>query len=323
MSEGSGKPKVVLTEYLDTEAANWLEQRVRLVRSSADDTSTLRRELEDAEGLVVHTYTRVDEELLGSASRLKVVGRAGVGLDKIDLKACRDRGIRVVYTPDANTQAVVEYVFGLLLDALRPRVYMDQPTGSEDFHRWRTEAVGVQLDQLVLGILGVGRIGRRVARVAWAMGIRVICNDLLRPEELNLGSGWPGTFVDKETLWRSADILTIHVDGRGENRHIVDSAVLDQLKPSCLLINTGRGFLIDVPALSNWARKVQALKGMAILDVHDPEPPDEDYPLWKHQNVRLLPHLAARTDIALKNMSWVVKDVVRILDGEDPKWAAV
>ena len=323
MSNGSGKPKVVLTEHLDAEAANWLDQRVRLVRSSADETSTLRRELEDAEGLVVHTYTRVDEQLLGSASRLKVVGRSGVGLDKIDLNACRDRGIRVVYTPDANTQAVVEYVFGLILDALRPRVYMDQPTRSEDFHRWRIEAVGVQLDQLVLGILGVGRIGRRVARVAWAMGMRVICNDLLRPEKLNLGSGWPGTFVDKESLWRSADILTIHVDGRGENRHIVDSTVLDQLKPSCLLINTGRGFLIDVPALSTWARKVQARKGMAILDVHDPEPPDADYPLWEHQNIRLLPHLGARTDIALKNMSWVVKDVVRILDGEDPKWAAV
>ena len=323
MSEETGKPKVVVLEHLDAEAESWLDQRVRVVRPPVDDIPALRDELADADGVVVRTYTRVDAQLLEGASRLKVVGRAGVGLDNIDLDACRERGVRVVYTPEANAQAVVEYVFGLILDAVRPRVYMDQPISSEDFHRWRAQVAGRQLDKLVLGILGVGRIGRHVAKAAVGMGMRAICNDLLRPDELNLEPARPVTFVDKETLWRSADILTIHVDGRGENRQIIDSGVLDQLKPSCLLINTSRGFVIDVPALSAWAKKVHDTGGMAILDVHEPEPPGEDYPLWGRPNIRLLPHVAARTDVALENMSWVVKDVVRILDGEDPRWAAV
>ena len=323
MSKKNQRPKVVLTEPIHPTPTSWLENKVQLVRSPIGNPSTLNRDLKDAEGLVVRTYTRVDRQLLESTSSLKVVGRAGVGLDNIDLDVCRERGIRVVHTPDAPTQAVVEYVLGLILDALRPRVYMNRPTNSNDFHSYRNEITGTQLNQLVLGILGVGRIGSRVGKVACAMGMSVIYNDLLKPEDLNLPMDWSGTFVDKDTLWQNADILTIHADGRPENRQILDSKVLSQLKRSCLLINTSRGSLIDIPALSDWATKVKSENGMAVLDVHDPEPPDKDYPLWKNPNVKLLPHLASRTDIALENMGWVVRDVLRVIEGKDPQWSEV
>jgi D-3-phosphoglycerate dehydrogenase len=207
--------------------------------------------------------------------------------------------------------------------------------------------VGTQLETLTLGVLGMGRIGRRVARVADAMGLRVLANDLLTPAELGLEEGHGGwedvrddgerrgpresgrlpdplaTFVDKSTLYAESDILTIHVDGRPENRGMIDTAMLDQIKPTCLLINAARGMLVDNAALASWAERCEASGGAAVLDVHDPEPPDADYPLLGRSNVKLLPHLASRTPQAMANMSWVVRDVVAVLGGRAPKHPAV
>lgn len=316
--------KVVLTEHLDDEPAMWLAERVALVRQSHEDAAGLRRELADAAGLIVRTYTQVDKELLGAAPKLRVVGRAGAGLDNIDLPACRERGIAVVYTPDANTQAVVEYVWALILDAFRPRTYLERYTDPAAFHRHRREFCAPrQLDELVLGILGMGRIGRRVAQVAHAIGLRVLYNDLLTGAELGLLDGEPSEPVDPASLWRQADILTIHVDGRPANRHLIGAAVLAQLKPICTLINTSRGMVIDSAALAAWARDSLGSGGRAILDVHDPEPPPADYPLWGLANVKFLPHLASRTATAMVNMSWVVRDVVAVLRGEEVRWRAV
>jgi phosphoglycerate dehydrogenase-like enzyme len=317
------RPKVLLTEHLDDEAADWLARRVDLVRQPHDDVAGLYRELADAAGLVVRTYTQVDGELLDHAPKLRVVGRAGVGLDNIDLDACRGRGVRVVYTPDANTQAVVEYVFALILDAVRPRLYMSEPPTADEFHDYRRQYLGLQLDTRTLGILGVGRIGRRVARVAAAIGMPVFCHDLLGPDELGLDAGFPGRFVDAGTLYAESDILTIHVDGRPENRGLIDASVLDRLRPHCLLLNAARGMLIDPGALAAWAARHADAGAAAILDVHDPEPPTADLPLWGRANVKLLPHLASRTPEAMANMSWVVRDVDAVLRGEQPQHPAV
>jgi phosphoglycerate dehydrogenase-like enzyme len=316
-------PKVILTEHLDDEPAGWLAERTRLVRCAHDDEPAMARELPDAEGLVIRTYTQVNDALLDYAPKLRVVGRAGVGLDNVDLDACRQRNVRVVYTPDANTQAVVEYVWALVLDAVRPRLYMDHYVAPPRFHEYRKRHIGRQLDLLVLGILGMGRIGRRVAEVAHAIGMRVIYNDLLTRRELGLSDEEKSEFVDKDTLYREADILTIHVDGRASNRHLLNASVLDQLKSNGVLINAARGMLVDNAALVEWAKGVETTGGRAYLDVHEPEPPTDDYALFDVPNVHLLPHLASRTPQAMANMSWVVRDVVRVLQGESPKWPAV
>jgi phosphoglycerate dehydrogenase-like enzyme len=315
--------RIVISEHLDEEATKWLESRADVVRQSYQDAAALGDELANAEGLIVRTYTRVDTRTLEAAPLLRVVGRAGVGLDNIDLEACRSRGVRVVHTPDANTQAVVEYVWGLLLDAVRPRTNLTEHVEPEVFHRLRSEKVGRQLTDLTLGVLGMGRIGRRVAEVAGAFGMRVLCNDLLPRFELRLAEDQHGELVEPATLWAESDLLTIHIDGRASNRHFIDGSVLETLRPGCLLINTSRGFVIDPGALAGWARRVQSDGGGAILDVHEPEPPGEEYPLFDLPNVRLLPHLASRTDRALRNMSDVVFDVMRVLRGEEPRHAAV
>jgi phosphoglycerate dehydrogenase-like enzyme len=314
-----------------------------VVWAKHDDAAAMNEALPRAAGIVVRTYTQVNDELLDKAPNLQVVGRAGVGLDNIDLDACKKRGVKVVYTPDANTQAVVEYVTGLMLDELRPRPNLLPPlppgggrgegdqggedrdaSGREqsDFHFMRKHYVGRQLSDLTLGILGFGRIGKRIGEVAHAIGMNIRVNDLLPEVELRKHVDYAFEFVGPSVLLAQCDILTIHVDGRPSNRHLINAEALAMLRPNCLLINTSRGFVIDPAALAGWAK--QHHHARAVLDVHDPEPPPKppEYPLWSAPNVRLLPHLASRTNTALENMSWVVRDVVAVLKGQKPEFPA-
>ena len=304
------RPVVVQTEHLSPPAAAWLAERADLV-VAAPGSATFDSAAPDAEGLVVRTYTRVDDALLDRLPRLRVVGRAGVGLDNIDQDACARRGVAVCSTPDANTQAVVEYVLCLLCDTLRPRVLLDAPVDRARWDEVRAEIVGRrQMNELRLGILGLGRIGKRVAQVAGAIGFEVEYCDLLEvPEALRHGA-FP---VSAEDLFRHADVVTIHVDGRASNRHLVGERLLSLLKPDAVLLNTSRGFVLDDHALARWLRANPA--GQAILDVHDPEPFTAESPLLGLPNAHLAPHLASRTDAAMGAMSWVVKDVWAALRG--------
>ncbi|MGB0769075.1 MAG: NAD(P)-dependent oxidoreductase, partial [Phycisphaeraceae bacterium] len=314
-------PKCVITETLDPNCADWLAERCEIVWH-AQDAPDLDAQLADADALVVRTYTQVDQALLDRAPNVKVIGRAGVGLDNFDLPACEKRGVRVVYTPDANTQAVVEYVFGLILDHYRPRTTLAHGTTAQDFHQLRKTEVGVELADLTLGILGMGRIGKRIATAAHAMGINVLGCDLLDEPTLRKAiPNVPFDCVDHETLYENSDILTVHTDGRPTNRHLIDADALSRLRDDALFINAARGMLVDHAALAEWLKTNP--NAAAILDVHDPEPPAEDHPLYALGNARLLPHLASRTDTALKNMSWVVRDVAAVLEGREPTYPAV
>ncbi|MCC6682436.1 MAG: phosphoglycerate dehydrogenase [Phycisphaeraceae bacterium] len=311
---------ILITETLDPIAADWLAQRAQVVWCKHDDPG-FTDALAQAEGLIVRTYTQVNDALLDQAPKLKVVGRAGVGLDNINVPACRKRNIEVVYTPDANTQAVVEYVLGLMLDHFRPRKDLPPSASAAHFHQMRKTEVGTQLDQLTLGILGFGRIGKKLGRVAHALGMSVHACDLLPEAELRKAVNYPFEFVDHDKLYATSDIVTIHIDGRPRNRHLVNREMLAKLKPNVLLINAARGMIVDAAALADWARNHP--QAHAILDVHDPEPPEvKTYPLWDLPNVRLLPHLASRTDTALLNMSWVVRDVLDVLEGGTPQFPA-
>ena len=312
------RPKVIVTEHLNDEAADWLAQRTDLVRCPHDQTDELNAHLAEAHGLVVRTYTIVDDAFLSRAPNLKVVGRAGVGLDNIDLIAAQARNVSVVYTPDANTQAVVEYLWGLILDVVRPRPLLTRYVPPTMFHDLRKREVGRQLDRLTLGIIGMGRIGRRIATVAEAIGMRTLYNDVLPHADLHLPNDMPSRFADIDTLLSESDIVTIHVDGRSENRRFIDSQQLAKLKRNALLLNTSRGMVIDPAALADWAKSNATHGATAVIDVHDPEPPPDDYPLFGLDNVHLLPHLASRTNEALANMSWVVRDVHKVLTDQKP-----
>lgn len=314
-------PKVVITETLDQTCADWLGEQCEVVWHPHDEPG-LADQLAEADALVVRTYTEVDDALLDLAPNVKVIGRAGVGLDNFDLPACAKRGVRVVYTPDANTQAVVEYVFGLILDHYRPRTALLPGTDAKAFHGLRKTEVGLELADLTLGILGMGRIGKRIATVAHALGMHVLGCDVLHEAGIREAIPQvPFDFVDQAALYANSDILTIHTDGRPANKHLINAEGLAQLKDSVLLINAARGMLVDHAAMVGWLNAHP--DATAMLDVHDPEPPAEDHDLYNCDNAVLLPHLASRTGNALQNMSWVVRDVVAVLNGNEPTHAAV
>lgn len=314
----SGNRTVLVTEGSDAVPLQWLRERTRVIEVSEEDAS-FPQHLAAAEGLVVRTYTRVNEALLSRAPRLKVVGRGGVGLENIDVPACRRRGVQVVYTPDANTVAVADFVFGYLLQLLRPwGFFRDRVYEPKEFKRIRDTVRGRQLNELTLGILGMGRVGRRVGHIAaGGFGMRVIYNDLpdVRPHLT-----FPATAVDKPTLFGEADVVSLHVDMRPGNEHLVGAPLLGQMKPTAILINTSRGEVLDDAALAA-AIRGKNIAGAAI-DVFDPEPPKADYPLLGFDNVLLTPHMAARTYTAIENMSWVVRDVVEVVNGRPPKYPA-
>lgn len=314
----SQRPVVAVTELLSECASAWLAERCEVIRAKPCEPA-FAEAAERISGLVVRTYTTVDEKLLRCLPNLKVVGRGGVGLDNIDVEACRARGVTVVSTPDANTQAVVEFVLCCLCDALRPRAPLERALSKEEWHQARDEElVGLwQMNELTLGILGLGRIGRRVAEVAKAIGFDVIFHDIRGIPDEDRNGAEP---VDLDTLFAESDIVTVHVDGRASNRHFVGAELLNRLKPDAIVINTSRGFVVDHHALADWLRSHPA--AAALLDVHDPEPIPATNPVLGLDNAHLTPHLASRTLTAMDNMSWVVKDVVAVLEGRDPQWPA-
>lgn len=314
--------KVLVTESLEQPCADWLAQHAEVSWANYEQAVELEQALPQADALVVRTYTIINEALLDRAPQLKVVGRAGVGLDNVNVEACRRRGVEVVYTPEANSQAVVEYTLALMLDDLRPRITITEPIDAAKFHHYRKHKLGTQLDQLTLGILGFGRIGKKLGRVAAALGMKLLVNDLLPESQLRQAVDYPFEFVDKPALYADSDIVTIHIDGRAANHHIVGAEALSQMKSDVLLVNAARGMLIDRDALATWAKKVAATGGRAVLDVHDQEPIPPDYPLYGISNVRLLPHTASRTATAMLNMGWVVRDIVTVLQGKTPKYPA-
>lgn len=312
------RPTVIQTEHLDARAAAWLGERVNLV-VHRHDAPGLDAALVGADALIVRTYTQVNAALLAKAPRLKVVARAGVGVDNIDLAACAARGVIVVNTPNANTEAVVEYVFAAMLDGLRPRMWLAEAV---DANQWRTlrdalEALR-ELDELTLGILGLGRIGQRIAAVGAAFGMKVVYNDLLNiPAELRHGA----RPVDRITLLLESDVLTIHVDGRPGNRGLIGAGELALMRNDVTLVNSSRGFVIDPVALGAFL-KANA-KAQARLDVHEPEPFGPDYPLLGLPNAFLSPHIAGRTHSAMSRMSDVVHDVWEVLRGGQARYPVV
>ncbi|MEM1423812.1 MAG: NAD(P)-dependent oxidoreductase [Planctomycetota bacterium] len=306
-------PLVIQTEHLEEEAAQWLSERCRHVACSSDDPR-FDELVESAEALVVRTYTRVDEGLLERAPRLRVVGRAGVGLDNIDVRACRSRGVEVVHTPDANGQAVTELVFAFLLDSHRPRIFLDKALERRAWSDLRTELRAQhQLADLTLGVVGVGRVGQRVCRIAGAFGMSVVCHDLLEVPDDRLSGATP---VPLDDLLGGSDIVSVHVDGRPENRGLIGVRELALMQDDATLVNTSRGFVVDTDALASWLSVRPGAR--AMLDVHEPEPIAPGSPLLGLPNAHLSPHIGAATRAAQRNMSWVVRDVWAVLEGRPP-----
>ena len=308
----AAKPVIVVSEPYSDSSLSYLRAHAEVREVPPDQAASAAG---DADGLAVRTYTTVDESLLDAAPRLKVVGRAGVALENIDVPACRARGVEVVHTPEANTLAVVDYTVRMIIEMNRRFWPLAGHVSGEEFHAIRKRSFGRFLASATLGIIGCGRIGSRVGRIAAAMGMEVLYNDI-RPIDLD----YPAEEVDKPTLYARSDIVTIHTPLTKLTEKLINAEALSQFKSGAQFINSARGPCVDYAALAAAIRSGHI--SAAAIDCHDPEPPPADYPMFGLDNVILTPHVAARVPEAMERMCDVVYDIVAVLEGRRPKFPA-
>jgi D-3-phosphoglycerate dehydrogenase len=263
----------------------------------------------EADALIVRSETQVDAELLGAAKCLRVVGRAGVGVDNIDVSAATARGVIVMNTPGANAMATAEHTMAMMLALCRKLPQADASLRRGEWNRSKFQ--GVQLYQKTLGVLGFGRIGRLVAQRAQGFGMDVLAYDPYVNEEVGRELGV--RVVDLDELLARSDFLTLHTTLTPETRHLIDDAAIARMKSGARLINCARGELVEEAALVAALRSGK-LAG-AALDVFVTEPPTGS-PLLSMDNVVVVPHLGASTaeaqrDVAVK----IVEQVLGALRG--------
>jgi phosphoglycerate dehydrogenase-like enzyme len=240
------------------------------------------------EAIIVRSATKVTAEVIAAAHRMKVIARAGAGLDTIDVKAALDRGIEVINSPDANTLAVAELTMGQILSLARNIAPAD---ASMKAGRWeKSRLAGIGLAGKTLGIIGFGRIGQAVASRATAFGMRVVANQYRPTPELYLEAGVEP--LDLFDLLAQSDFVTVHLPGRPDNDGLVNAEALAAMKETAYLINTSRGSVVDEEALAA-ALEAGTIAG-AALDVWAEEPA-VDHPLAKRPDVLATPHLGAST----------------------------
>lgn len=265
----------------------------------------LREALQGCTGLVVRSETKVTAELLETAPTLRVIGRAGVGVDNIDVAAATMRGVVVMNAPDGNTITTAEHTIALIVSLARR---IPQANSSLKAGRWeRKKFIGVELQGKTLGIIGLGRIGRVVADRAKALGMTIVAYDpFIAPDQahdLNI------ELAPLEEVYSRADFLTVHTPLTNETRGLIDREVLSKMKRGARIINCARGGLIDEDALYE-AVTSGAIAGAAI-DVFNQEPPPVDHPLLSLEEVIVTPHLGASTTEAQEGVAFTVAEQMR------------
>jgi D-3-phosphoglycerate dehydrogenase / 2-oxoglutarate reductase len=258
-------------------------------KPSRDEVMAL---IPNAHAVIIRSGTQMDAELLAKADNLKVVVRAGVGVDNVDLDAATKKGVVVMNVPSGNTVSTAEYAFGLMLALAR---HIPQGVVSMQAGRWdRKKYMGVELRGKTLGLVGLGRIGREVAKRALAFQMTVIAHDpyLKAADVAELGV----KLVDLDTLYAEADFISLHAAVTDETRGLINAASIAKMKDGLRIVNTARGALINDADLAE-AIKSGKIGGVA-MDVYATEPPPEDHPLVGLDGVIHTPHLAASTSDA-------------------------
>jgi len=275
----------------------------------------LRKMISLFKAIIVRNQTRVTSELIASAPHLQVIGRAGAGLDNIDLDAATSAGIVVAYTPEQNAISVAELTIGMMLALARKIVPADQSTRAGEWKR--RESTGIELYGKTLGLVGLGRIGYRVGARAKAFGMEIVAFDpYANPDAITVSESF-ARLLDLDALLGLADFVSCHVPLTSETAGLFGYDTFCKMKPTAYFINTSRGEVVDEEGL------VQALKEKRIagagLDVRQKEPPEKGL-LSEMDNVILTPHIGAFTKEGQDRVvSSVCRDVAAVLEGGEAK----
>lgn len=308
-------PAVLITDPIAREGIDLLQREVEVdvrLRPTPEELLTL---IPNYEALIVRSETKVTAAVIEAGARLQVVGRAGSGVDNIDLDAATRRGVVVVNAPGGNTISATEHTIALMLALARhvPEAYHSLRAG-----RWeRQQFIGTELRGKTLGLVGLGRVGAEVARRARALEMRVIANDPYVAAERAHSLGVELVTLDE--LLAQSDFISLHVTMTDASRHLLGEAQFAKMKPGVRLINTARGELIDEDALLR-ALDDGRVAG-AALDVFTREPPDNER-LVRHERTIVTPHLGASTEEAQERVAVdVAEQVLTVLRGEPAMYA--
>ncbi len=309
--------KILIIQAIHESGVKVFDDRFDVRVASDPSPATVIKEITGVEGVICRMapFTR---EIIAAADSLKVIGRHGVGVDTIDVKAATERGIVVTNTPEANALSVAEHTLTAIGSLAKRVVAYDRAIRSKGWEI-RNSYKAIDLDGRTLGLVGIGRIGTLVARkAAAAFNMRVIAFDpYVAPQKAReLGITLVPTSDD---VFRQADVVSMHTPLTPETRGFVNAARLGLMKPTAFLVNFSRGEVVDEKALYT-ALKTGVIAGAAI-DVYDPEPPLDDNPLYELENIILSPHSAALTQECVIRMAvGAAEGVVDVLTGKTPKF---
>ena len=309
------RPLVVLAGHIHPEAEAHLSASARVAVVAELTEARVVEAARDAQGILVRGGPRCGERLLRACPRLRVIGRHGVGLDTVDLGAATRLGVAVVHAPGSNSQAVAEHALMLMLACAKRARTIDRRTRAGDWSA-RHVVENVELGGRTLGILGIGNVGRRVARFAAALGMRVLAHDpYVTADEIRRRGAEPVPSL--EALLPEVDVLTCHTPLTDETRHLINAKALTLLKPGAIFVNTSRGPVQSEPALLEALRSGRL--AAAGLDVFEQEPSPLDNPLFNLDNVLCSTHVAGVTQEAHRIAGFqVIDEKLRVLRGERP-----
>src|SRR3989475_2018335 len=298
------------------EGLEMLPARCEVRQTTGLKEAELAARVADIDALIVRSETKVTAAILDAARRLVVVGRAGVGVDNIDVPAATARGVYVVNAPLGNIVAAAEHTIALALALMRRVVDADRSVRAGEWIR--SNFVGSELRGKTLGLVGVGRVGSEVARRASGFGMNVIAHDPFATEASARAAG--ARLVDLDELLRTADVISLHVPLTEKTRGLIGAEALGRMKPTAVVVNAARGEIVDLDALAEALEK--GTIGGAALDVFAAEPLPTDAAIRRAPRTVLTPHIAGSTTEAQTNVAVdVVEQILDVLDGKPARYA--
>lgn len=305
--------KVLIADQINEKGIDELKDIAEVVVQTNITPEELVDSIADYDGIVVRSRTKVTREVIETSSKLKIIARAGVGVDNVDVKAATEKGIMVVNAPESTSITVAEHTMGIILSLARKIAIADK---SVKDGKWeKSKFMGSELSGKTLGIIGMGRIGSQVATRCKAFNMEILVNDPYITEDVAARLG--AKIVDRDTLFKDADVISIHVPLTPETKHSINQEQFKQMKDTAFIINCARGGIINEKDLYHALANGDI--GGAGLDVFEKEPP-KDSPLLNLDNLVVTPHIGASTREAQRDAAIIVaKEIKKVLTGESPK----
>lgn len=284
------------------------DANINVIDGTGND-NTLTDKISTVDGLVVRSATRVTANLLENASKLKIIGRAGVGLDNINLEICDQKKIKVVNSPEGPTRSVAELALGLLISVARKIAFVN--TGTKN-GLWPKKTKGNELFKKTIGIIGTGSIGSLFTKYCLALGMNVIAFNRSKNQELIELINFE--YVTLDRVFAESDFISLHLPLVASTKYLINEDAFNMMKKGVGIINTARGGIIDENALYH-ALESGRVAG-AALDVYEQEPIDHNMPLFKHPMLISTPHIGAQTMEASRNNTVVtIEKIIKFFSG--------